>query len=87
MMAKVETVWTFETMEQGVAPVKTASFKEAWKAMYEYVKKGLDSNSMPWQLLETGIWIVQPSGAPIMFYDARDMACNAGWLVNGKSTI
>lgn len=87
MLTKTTRTWSFETLEGGVAPVEATSFKDAWKAMFSYVSRLLDAGDMSYQLLETGIWIKQPSGAPIMFYDARDIACDAGWLVDGKSTI
>jgi len=57
-------------------------FEEAFKALYHKIKS---EPNLSLQVLETATWIREESSkVPIMFYDARDMACNLGLLKDGK---
>lgn len=60
-----------------------STFVEAFKAIYVETKK---SPSIDWQILETTVWIINKKGSnsPIFFYDARDIMCEMGYLVDGK---
>jgi len=77
--------WKFVSMEPGFKPVEVDSFMEAWDAMFQWVKKLMDEGQMSYQVLETAIWIEQPTpAAPIFFYDARDRAISQyGWNMGG----
>jgi hypothetical protein len=59
------------------------TFKEAFVAIYHAIKA---ETVLTWQVLETTIWIIRDAhGAlPMMFYEARDRACEEGILVDGK---
>ena len=62
------------------------TFKLAFKALYESVME-LVKGGCALQILETTVWIVDndmETPIPVMFYDARDHACEQGWLVDGK---
>jgi hypothetical protein len=59
------------------------SFKEAFKRIYDDVKKRMDDKSIQYLHLET-MWVETPEGKPIDFYTARDMACDMGILINGE---
>jgi hypothetical protein len=60
-----------------------STFAEAFKAIYDEIKK---SSVISWQILEIATWITNEDsgGAPISFYDARDIMCEIGYLVDGK---
>ena len=62
------------------------TFDECFIELYNRLQKDLDGpQGMSYQFLETMIWIETPfSSLPVMFYDARDMACTKGLLVDGK---
>lgn len=56
----------------------------AFKVIYDAIDK---AKELTWQILETAIWIeVMDSNPPIIysFYEARDMMCKLGHLVNGR---
>lgn len=59
------------------------TFKEAFAVIHNAIEK---EESLTWQLLETAIWIISasPEARPIYFYDARDIACEMGILIDGK---
>jgi hypothetical protein len=86
-LVKQNNGWKFTSMMQGFEPIESEDFKGAFRAMFYYVKNALE-RGMSWQELETAIWIETPTNgaAPICFYDARDIACEAGWLVDGELT-
>lgn len=57
------------------------TFKEAFKAVYDAI---MGAPSLNDQLFET-VWIKGPEDTtPVMFYEARDMAVDEGWLVRGQ---
>lgn len=58
-------------------------FKDAAKAALQAVFDVLQEGGMSWQVLETAVWVETPSKTPILFYDLRDIAIEAGWLENG----
>lgn len=60
-----------------------STFKEAFMAIYHAIKK---EPVLSVQLLETAAWIMADgqNAHPIYFYDAKDLACEMGILVNGK---
>ena len=63
------------------------TFKEAFKALYDIVQAELGKVTLSWQILEAATWIENTSqmiNLPVLFFDARDIACDKGWLVNGK---
>ena len=70
LVYELKSLGTFET------------FSEAFKVIYNAIKK---EKVLSWQMLETTIWIEQ-IGTPFIypFYEARDMMCRMGFLVNGK---
>lgn len=84
MLTDAPAKWTFESLIEGHEPITRHSFKEAAKDMMEYVRNLLAGEGVSFQVLETGLWIVQPTRQPLYFYEVRDIACEAGWLVNGK---
>ncbi len=53
---------------------------EAFKAIYDAIKT---EKVLLWQMLETTIWIECP-GRTLSFYEARDLMCAQGHLVDGK---
>ncbi len=59
------------------------TFKEAFTAIYNAIKK---EPTLSVQLLETTIWIIADgiNANPIFFYDAKDLACEMGILIDGK---
>lgn len=62
-----------------------SNFKLAFKRIFDYVKSKADTGKMSWQELETFIWVVPPYGnGPMNFYTMRDMAADAGWVVDGE---
>lgn len=63
---------------------KFDTFVEAFIKLYELLSKDLEETGTAWQLVETSIWIQEGSKDPMMFYDARDYACEIGLLINGK---
>lgn len=54
---------------------------EAFKVIYDAIK---DEKVLLWQMLETTIWIEHDSPEPFSFYEARDIMCAEGYLVDGK---
>lgn len=58
------------------------TFSQAFKAIYDAIRK---EKVLLLQMLETTIWIEQ-IGTPYIypFYEARDMMCKMGFLVDGK---
>jgi len=57
-------------------------FEEAFKALYYKIES---ESNLSLQVLETATWIKEESSElPIMFYDARDLACKLGLLKYGK---
>lgn len=64
------------------------TFEEAFADLYYMVKESIKEGTS-WQVLETMHWIEDTNlpRKPIMFYDARDRACDMGILVNGKLRI
>lgn len=55
----------------------------AFKAIYDAIKK--EEVRLTWQVLETTIWIEQDeSPVSYSFYEARDIMCDNGYLVDGK---
>jgi uncharacterized protein YgbK (DUF1537 family) len=67
--------WKFVSLLQGDKPVVADDFAGAWKAMEAWVRKQLETTQLSYQVLETTIWLENPAGIPIFFYDARDRAC------------
>jgi len=67
-MYQFKELGTFETLA------------EAFKTIYDAIKK---EKVLLWQMLETAIWIEAPCDV-ISFYDARDIMCKEGYLVDGK---
>jgi hypothetical protein len=59
------------------------TFKEACKIMYDAVKKMVQEGTSL-QVLETAVWIENTGNnpSPVMFYDAKDIACEQGWIQN-----
>lgn len=71
---------TYGLEKVGIYESFSKSFIELYKRLNVDLEKG-----MAWQTLETTIWIVKKgTNHPIMFYEARDKACNIGLLVDGK---
>ena len=68
--------WTFVSLLQGDDPVEFDDFKGAWEQMKKWVKDHMDN--LNYQILETTIWIERPSGTPLFFYDAKDLAYEMG---------
>lgn len=66
---------------------KYESFKEAAIKFFEGIKAVLDKGAS-WQWLETMNFLVRTSPGEsegvMLFYDARDFACNIGLLKNGE---
>jgi len=63
------------------------TFEAAFIDLYDRLKAALDDEDvgMSYQMLETAIWIeADVLQLPIMFYDARDIACTSGLLVDGE---
>ena len=61
------------------------SFKEAFKAIYDAILTADPDDSFSYQTLETAVWVKDDNSPfPVMFYDARDRACDEGWIVDGK---
>jgi hypothetical protein len=59
------------------------TFDEAFIEMYHRVKRDIEQGTSL-RVLETACWIEAITGELIMFYEARDAACNSGLLVDGK---
>ena len=58
------------------------TFPEAFKAIYDSIKK---NPPITWMELASVTWIKNEiSLLPISFYDARDLMCRQGYLVEGK---
>ena len=61
---------------------KFQTLSEAFKAIYDAVK---EEKVLMWQTLETTIWIKENGKVkPYSFYEARDIMCAEGYLVDGK---
>ena len=78
-----DTVWTFVSLAEGDDKQSFTSFKDAFICMFNWVTDNLEKG-MSYQVLETCIWIETPAGTPLGFYDARDLAYEAGVMKNGK---
>jgi hypothetical protein len=64
--------------------IEDVSFKQAFKAIYDEIQKEIEEGQLTYQSL-TCCWIKDKnSDLPIMFYDARDIACKKGYLIDGK---
>lgn len=62
---------------------KYKNFSDAFIELYKKLKEDL-KQGISYMLLENAIWIKSPfSDHPIMFYEARDIACNIGLLKDG----
>jgi hypothetical protein len=59
------------------------SFQEVFINLYDRLQEDLKQDNMSYQFLESTVWIEKDS-SPMYFYDARDLACGLGILVNGK---
>jgi len=59
------------------------SFEEAFTRIYLEVQKLLEKDSLQYIHFET-MWVESPQGKLLNFYDARDLACDTGLLVNGQ---
>jgi hypothetical protein len=59
------------------------TFEEAFIELYKRLSKDLEEGTSC-LLVEQTIWIEEDNEGPMMFYEARDYACNIGLLVNGK---
>lgn len=57
-----------------------SSLKEAFKAIYDAIRA---EKVLMWQMLETTIWI-EHGRDMYPFYEARDIMCKAGYLVDGE---
>lgn len=59
------------------------TFKAAFTAIYYAIR---NEANLTYQLLETAVWIKADTliAHPIYFYDAKDLACEMGILVNGE---
>jgi hypothetical protein len=55
--------------------------KALWDAIQEGIKNRTISN---YQQLETTCWVEEAGRYLFSFYEARDYAYNAGWVVEGK---
>lgn len=54
---------------------------EAFKVIYDAIKK---EENISWQVLDTATWIKNDvSLIPLTFYEARDIMCEQGYLVDG----
>jgi hypothetical protein len=73
--------WKFITLdsEAGQSPERE-TFNEAFRDMYQYVRKLLDAGQLSLQVLETAIYIDTPTKVPLFFYEARDRACETGLM-------
>jgi hypothetical protein len=76
--------WKFVTCREGFVPKEVDTFEEAFKEMYDWVNKQIENHTLSYQVLETAIWIENPEGMPIYFYDARDTAITMGFLGNDQ---
>lgn len=83
-LIKIDPTYTFYSMMDGDEPKVCKTFKEAFTHMFNWVNEQLKGGGLSYQVLETAIWIETPGGSPIFFYDARDLACEQGILVDGK---
>jgi hypothetical protein len=77
----------FVTLVEGETPKVCDTFAAAFKEMFEWVMQQVKGGALCYQVLETSIWIEMPNRRPLYFYDARDIACKEGILVDGKLTI
>lgn len=77
--------WKFISLVVGHTPVESDTFEGAFRAMYAYVKSLIASGNATHQELETAIWIEAPTGLPLYFYNALDMAWDAGLMDRLKS--
>jgi hypothetical protein len=63
------------------------TFVDAFKELYRRLKEDLAKGNMTYQVMETFIWIefrFADREYPMMFYPARDFACNIGLLNDGE---
>lgn len=74
--------WKFVSLMAGFTPIERDTFDEAFTDMFNYVTAALKNDGMSWQELETMIWIETPTAGepPLMFYTARDLACDKGLM-------
>ena len=60
------------------------SFGKAFEVIYDYIK---ESEDITWMELESTIWIDNVTNGgrsyPTMFFDARDIMCDSGLIVDG----
>jgi hypothetical protein len=66
-----------------------STMKEAAHASFKIIDERLKSNQpLSWMALDTTIWIENVSRTSVRniynFYEWRDMACENGWIVDGK---
>lgn len=59
------------------------TFREAFIDFHARIIERLDKNEMSLHLLETACWIRKEHGRPLMFVEAKDIACEMGLLVGG----
>lgn len=82
-----DPTYVFVSLLEGFEQKPKRTFKEAFADMYNWVENQLDNGGMSYQVLETAIWIKTPSGTPLMFYDARDLAISEGIMKSGGGLI
>jgi hypothetical protein len=67
------------------------TLKEAFKVVYDYVRKRTTEGGLSYQELETTIWVEAPMHtiyqSPLDFYALRDHAHENGWLDNKGNWI
>lgn len=83
----MEATYTFVSTLVGDKPIICESFRDAFIQMYNWVTKYLQKGDMSYQVLETAIWIEDPSGNHTFFYDARDRAIQEGVMKDGGGLI
>jgi len=72
LIYSLDHVGEYDTFEE--------AFVELFKRLTKDIKKGTS-----WQMVETSIWIESPDRElPMLFYEARDRACDLGILIDGK---
>lgn len=66
---------------------KFDNFKDAMSAVFDEVFIVTEKN-MSYQILETATWVVSDheGDLPIMFYTLRDIACDLGFIKDGRWT-
>jgi hypothetical protein len=62
-----------------------ATLKEAIHESYKIIQNALATTGLAWMALDTTVWIEDVNKTSYYnFYEWRDLACDKGWLVDGK---